>query len=80
VDPGSQTRRIVADLDSAAIDEGRGQLVLWIGTFCVAAMVREVIDRGVALKDQFAAHFLHDAAEVAGRRTLAAPCFGERTD
>jgi hypothetical protein len=51
VNPSPQARRRVANLDSAAIDEDRGQLVLGVEPFRVAAMMLEVVDQGVALKD-----------------------------
>ena len=76
MNPGPQTRRCIANLDSTAIDEDCRQLVLGVDPFRVAAMVCEVVDRGVALNDQFVAYFFHDTTEIARRHTLTAPCFG----
>ena len=65
VDPGPQTRSVIANLNATAIDEDHAQLVLRVGPLCFASVVCEVLDLGIALGDQFVASFLDDASQIA---------------
>ena len=70
-----EPRRVAARLHPAAVDEHRRQRVLRIVPFGAAAMMREVVDRAIALVRQFRAHLFDHAAQVPRRRRLARPEF-----
>jgi hypothetical protein len=76
VDPVTLTGRLIANLNPAAIDERRRQLVMWVRAFWTATVMDEVVDFGVTFFDQLLAGGFDDAAQMTRRDRWAAPDSG----